>query len=212
MNKKLLLSTFLLVFVLLTGCSVSDIKQLTEGNVEINEEYVFDSKNVKNVNAKVFIGDLEILPTDEEQIKVTVKATVPQFFEKYSDFEAKIEDDILVVDLSISKTIDLNPDDKEKGINYPDVKVYLPKKQYYQMNAETIVGTIYTENIPVEHSFFKSTIGNVVVKNYKSNVSIDILKEGNLHGENITGKLKASTVNGELNLDSVSRQTLNSTK
>lgn len=184
---------FLLIAVVIVTIAINFIPLGPSGDKEVRiNGNRFESVNIKTTNA-----DIEIVSTNSKQATVELDKNRNRRYE----LKADVKGDILEIEV---KKRWLHWFTFNFFVSAPDLKVYLPEKNYDSLKAKTDNGTVTIENLNADKANVESANGKIVLDGITAKTISALTRNGKIEMEELVGKIVARSNNGDVELETKS--------
>lgn len=177
-GKKIMIWAVALIGIALVANVILFLFKASPFNlVEINLAKAVAAADIASVEVKSNVGDVNIIPFDGSEIRVTMKGkTERKWLDDYS-LDVSQNGDIV--------TVNATQKEQKKYLSFTDgsykLQIQLPRKQYHTIQVQTITANIHVEDIQTLNTKLGAVNGNITTANL----------EGELLGTTEIGDIKA---------------------
>lgn len=199
MNKKILITACVVLTIGITG---NIIKNTVFAESNSDTKQTFDSNDIKNIHVKGDNQRVLIEESNSDEIRVVLTN------EEKEEIHAEVKDD----------TLEIEVERKINWFHWPDfdgwfdnqgstVTVYLPDKQFDEINLEVDNGRILAEDIHADNVVMKTDNGRIEAEDITSEHTNLTTDNGVIKIDDVTGELVVKTNNGTIDaeIDSLDR-------
>lgn len=201
MNKKILIVACTVLIIGITG---NIIKNTVFAETKSDRKQSFDSNDIQNIyvkannNQRIIIeesnsNEIRVILTDEEKEKI----------------HAEVKEDTLEIEVERKNNWFHWPDFDGGWFNNQDstVTVYIPDKQFDEINLQVDNGRILVEDIHADNVVMKTDNGRIEAEDVVSEHTNLTTNNGVIKINDVTGELVAKTNNGTIDaeIDSLDR-------
>lgn len=192
MNKKKFLMIASVIFIIGVIGSLFTHRSV---QTPISEEKSFDSTEVSAINIEAFNATVEILPTDDEEIKVTLDGTISSSTEQ--KLNANIDNSTINISFDEQQTRWFNFDFTYEELT---LTVYLPEKEYDSLKVYSDNGKVSAEQLTVANINIRSDNGRIQLEDIVSQSTNVESDNGKITLDNVEGDLIGKSSNGSITL------------
>lgn len=200
--KKVALTAFITLIIGIIGFFTVSGNVFSVGrNASIDERETVTSRNIDSMIIKVDVGEVNIKESKNDEIDVHLHGSIAKKLKDQMEFS--VEENGSTVEVNVSQSENtfflqfpfINADFNSKRV----LDVSIPKELLNKLDVKTDVGEIAINGIDVEELKAHSDVGEIYVNgftgigDFQSNV-------GEVELENISGKFKAHTDTGEIDI------------
>ncbi|MFT8322288.1 MAG: DUF4097 family beta strand repeat-containing protein [Bacillus sp. (in: firmicutes)] len=195
-RKKISIAAAILIVIGAVGSLFTF--HLMDKSVSIAEEKTFDNNNITAIKVDADNASVKIVPTKESVTKVELSGRGSKDTKKI--FSANIVGNTLAVKWKDERIKFINFDFVSESLT---LKIYLPEKQYKSVEIDNDNGYVQLTDLKIDSLEAETNNGRVEIRNISSsNVAVES-DNGRIMLDNVSGKIKATTNNGEISIKTV---------
>lgn len=164
---------------------------------DLTDTELIENDHVTKIEVETENAKIEVLPTDEENIKV--EFTAPS--SEHDKYKLKLEEvgDTLSIKLK-EKRIQFLYFDISLDFTGPVLKLYLPQKQYEELSIDGINGRIDVEQIEVAYADIETINGKIKLKELVTAETEVSSENGGIELNHVEGNISSEVTNGSTHL------------
>jgi DUF4097 and DUF4098 domain-containing protein YvlB len=163
-------------------------------SIAISDTKTISSTNITDLDVDLHFGEIDVVPTSGEEIMVEVRGKMANGIQSSPIIEVK------------GNELEIKSEDKfeflQLGLFKPELKVtvYLPQKQYKQIDVKTSLGDIDINQAQATSVEAMSKFGGVDLQDVKSESVVAKSDLGNIELTRVEGVIKANTKFGDVEI------------
>lgn len=164
---------------------------------DVTDTEIIQNEKIAQIDVEAENAKIEILPTDEEQIKM--EFTTPA--QQHNKYSVQLEEagDTLSIEVK-EKRIQFLYFDLSLDFTGPVMKLYLPQKQYEELNVEGVNGRIDVHQINVANVNVETVNGRIELKDLMTKQTVVSSENGAIELNDVDGKITSEITNGSTHL------------
>lgn len=174
----------------------------TDGNnivfadqVMINEEKIYQLNNINTIFINVSSSDVDIIPVDDNEIKINLTGKVKVSSEKaIPRLETKINGKNLIIEVKRNSSW-IGFFSYSGHIN---LEVYIPKEYKNNLNIDVSSADVTINDLEINNLIFDSSSGDLDLKSLKSNESTIKVSSGKVEAIDFNGDLEVVSSSGKI--------------
>ncbi|GAA0466559.1 DUF4097 family beta strand repeat-containing protein [Alkalibacillus silvisoli] len=183
----------LLISVLVSGSSLVENYVGEISTVQDQKEY--DAELVDEIYIDVSVAEVNILPTDEDEVKVNYNGRFSQAFMQQTDLGIELKNNELHLNVNTDNPIMFLP---TFGGQHIELDLYLPKKAYHVLSIDSSAGKTHVESAVVSEVEIVSSAGKITLEDIESERTNIRSSAGMVEVNYLTGDLDIRTSAGEI--------------
>jgi DUF4097 and DUF4098 domain-containing protein YvlB len=193
MPKLKLLLVIATSFVIIGMVGVLFTYKTSGAGEEISQTEAIHNPDITEISVESKNATIEVMPTNEDQITVEFTATES----KYNKYKLEIEEEGESLSIELDeKTLQFLSFDFDFDFSGPKIKVYLPEKQYEELEIDVVNGKIDVEGITVDEVEVNTINGRIVLKELETKSTTVSSENGGITIENVNGRITSDVENG----------------
>ncbi|WP_010098393.1 DUF4097 family beta strand repeat-containing protein [Ornithinibacillus scapharcae] len=160
---------------------------------DLTDTEIIENANLTQIEIETENAKIEVLPTDEKNIKLEFTAPASE----YDKYKLKLEEagDTLSIELK-EKRIRFLYFDTSFDFTGPVLKLYLPQKQYEELNIDGVNGRIDVKQIEVAYADIETINGKIELEELTT-VETEVSSEnGGIELHHVDGNISSEVTNG----------------
>ncbi|MBM7663481.1 lia operon protein LiaG [Bacillus mesophilus] len=208
--------TLLVIGILGSAVTAAVTDTFTLETVKLHEESEINNSNIKNIKVNVSSSDIQLTPSESENIKVTLDGRVSEKVLDRYQFNVEENGESLHVNLDLELFFSI-------GVSIADLTVMIevPDKHYKSIVLESSSGDIHVNQLTADELDTQSSSGDIHIDKVESKQSfilesssgsIEVLNStapsftasassGDISFREIHGNIAVNTSSGEIKLD-----------
>ncbi|WP_456275184.1 DUF4097 family beta strand repeat-containing protein [Bacillus sp. AK128] len=216
--KRIVVTALILLLVGILGTAVTAgvTDTFSFDTVGLHEEYE-SKEDINKVMVDASSPEINLIPTDQDKIKVILDGKVSEKVLDQYEFEVKESGDTLTISLDLDLYFNI-------GVAIADLTldVHLPEKSYHSIDVNSSSGDITLKGMNADHLVLESSSGDINLQDSSaassisleaSSGSIEVIdstspqfeanaSSGDISFKDVEGDIMVNTSSGEINLDS----------
>ncbi|MYL33645.1 DUF4097 family beta strand repeat protein [Pontibacillus yanchengensis] len=200
--KKLFLGGLIIFMIGIGGLMLTTVQgnglsfsSMFGERLPFEDEKVFEKDNIKHINVDVASSDVNILPSDTDEITVRYYGKADKNSLENRSLQTDLSQDTLDIHIHNKRTFSI-------GFTYVNqqIDVMIPSQTIKSLNVNGASSDITLKSFQSEQIEFDLASGDVQLNNVESNLITVNTSSGSVDGEDITGEMRVKTSSGDTNL------------
>lgn len=192
-RQKLLIIIASCLFVLGVVGSLITYQTAGASSEDVTETKVVENQNIMKLDIETDNARVDVLPTTDENIKVEFVAPGTNI-SKYK-FTVEEEGNSLSIEVK-EKRLQFLSFDLDLSFKGPNVTLYLPEKQYEELDIDVINGRVNIEDVKVADVEVETVNGRIELTQLQTTTTSVSSENGGIQLTNVDGEITSEVVNG----------------
>lgn len=186
----------------ITGGSISTLLHGNFIEITIDEEKTFNIDNLNKIYIETLSTDINLIPTDNDEIKVALFGKSKANSEKFlPQIDLIAENEGNKLNIKVNHTNNTSFGFFTYIESNTTLKIYIPKKYVNDINIKTNFGDLNINDLNINDFSYNSDSGNVVLESFTSKHSTIESSYGEIKAIKFSGDLDVRSTSGDVSIE-----------